>query len=184
MNVILSLGVPTHGDLKVDMVKGLLSLMRELPYPIYFNSHKGCYIHRNRESIVKRSLKQGATHLMFIDTDIIFPPGSVQKLIDQKKEIIGGIYNLRSLPERSVVLEGLTELPTETFRTEVLPTGFMLIDLSIMSKIPKPWFFFDTKDGEFNMGEDAWFCKQARSAGIELWCDPTIALKHAGDFLY
>jgi hypothetical protein len=195
-DVRLVVGIPNSGLLKVDMVRGLLSLIGEVnrAFPINFIFHGGCYVHKNRETILKQALTYNFTHLMFIDTDMVFPAGAVLKLLEQRKPIIGANYNERRLPLKSTVkiadkkgnLIAMSEadFPKESFQCYAVATGFMMIDLAVVNTIPKPWFFFDTKDGEFNMGEDIWFCRQAQKAGVEVWCDPTITVGHIGEFVY
>jgi hypothetical protein len=61
----------------------------------------------------------------------------------------------------------------------------MLIDLSIVPDLDQPWFHFATyPSGQTMIGEDAWFCQQARAKGYEVWADPTIDIGHIGDFIY
>ena len=69
----------------------------------------------------------------------------------------------------------------ETFAAQVaaLPTGFMLIRMSCLDKMTFPYF-----PCEFGLGEDVAFCVNAQKAGIEVWCDPTLEIKHIGDYAY
>lgn len=194
--VRLAVGIPHTGSLKADTARGLISLVGELRGTITLNFlfHGGCYVHKNRETLVKQALELNYTHLLFIDTDMIWHPGSVERLLSLKKPIIGADYHERRLPLRSTIkvadkngkLKAIPKekFPKKPFKCWAIPTGFMLIDLSIMKKIPKPWFFFELEDGEFAMGEDIWFCRQATKAGIDIWCDPEIEVGHIGEFVY
>ena len=38
--------------------------------------------------------------------------------------------------------------------------------------------------GELIRTEDTWFCEQAAKVGIKTYCDPTLGVKHIGDFQY
>lgn len=196
-DVRLAVGVPNGGSVHVDTVRGLISLVGELGshVPLNFLFHGGCYVHRNRETIVKQALELDYTHLMFIDTDMLWSPGAVQRLLEQKKPVIGAAYNERRFPLQStlkmadkkgnVISVKQEDWPKKTFKCHAIATGFMLIDLSIMKDIPKPWFFFDTtEEGEFHMGEDIWFCEKVREAGFSIYCDPTIEVAHIGNYLY
>ena len=193
MDIRLAVGVPNGGSVKIETVRGLISLVGELSAEISLNFlfHGGCYVHKNRETLVKQAIEYDFTHLLFVDTDMYWQPGAVKQLLDAKKPIIGANYNERRLPltptvklmdKKGNVIAG--NIPKKPFKAWAVATGFMLIDLSIMKDIPKPWFFFDTKDGEFNMGEDIWFCEQVKKAGYDIWCEPTIEVLHIGDYLY
>lgn len=196
MDVRLAVGVPNSGSVKVDTVRGLISLVGELggELPLNFLFHGGCYVHKNRETLVKQAIEYNYTHLLFVDTDMVWEAGSAKKLLDAKKPIIGANYNERRLPLRStvkvankkdeIIAYDTSKFPDKPVRVHSIATGFMLIDLSIMKDVPKPWFFFDTKEGEFNMGEDIWFCEQVKKAGYDIWCEPTIKIGHIGEYRY
>jgi hypothetical protein len=77
------------------------------------------------------------------------------------------------------------KVPAQPFLCYAVPTGCLLIDLSIMAQISQPWFQVTHKpDGSVDMGEDVWFCVQVRAAGFEVWCDPTIPVGHIGDYRF
>jgi hypothetical protein len=60
----------------------------------------------------------------------------------------------------------------------------MLVDTGVFKLIDMPWFFFKSLGGNAFMGEDYWFCERAKEKGIEIWCDPTIAVGHLGTYQY
>lgn len=131
-----------------------------------------------------------AGHLFFLDSDVVVPTDIIGRLLGQRKEIIGASYNHRSLPLRSTVRIAdetgklvKAAMPQEPFRCYAVPTGAMLIDLSVFDRIERPWFHVEERGAEL-MGDDVWFCQQATKAGIEVWCDPRIPVKHLGDFPY
>ncbi len=58
-------------------------------YPIFFES----LISRARNASVAHFLEdEESTHLLFIDSDIIFTPDDVFKLIAANKDVVAGIY--------------------------------------------------------------------------------------------
>jgi GT2 family glycosyltransferase len=59
----------------------------------------------------------------------------------------------------------------------------MVIKTSVFERIEPPWFGLDEVRGHI-MTEDVWFCRQAWRRGIEVWCDPTIPVKHIGEYAY
>jgi len=63
-------------------------------------------------------------------------------------------------------------------------TGFMLIKTSVFEKMKSPWFV----DGEDENGEcfteDVEFCRKAHLAGFDVWCSPTIPIRHIGTYEY
>ena len=147
----------------------------------------GCDIVSGRTGIVREALKKDATHLLFVDSDMVFPKDVIPRLLACDKDIVGVEYNRRRFP-----LEGTSEPLTEISKSDGLyqakycGTGLMLINLSIFKKEWKsPWFNFGRdKEGMLVIGEDAWFCRTARDEGFETWIDPTLEVKHIGEYYF
>lgn len=157
---------------------------------------RSCDIVSNRTWLVRYALESGATHLLFVDSDMLFPADTIPKLLAHKKEIVGIKYKKREFPVKWVYqpLEGVPESETELFKVAHVGTGLMLIDLSIFKTLgqpknegerPTPWFSFGRdSQGALAMGEDVWFCNVARDAGLDVWVDPTIKVGHIGEYIY
>lgn len=155
--------------------------------------HISCEIASSRTWLVQNALKAGATHLLFVDSDMVFPYEVIPLLLAHNKDIIGVEYNRRKFP-----LEGTSEPLTEKkegeiYQAKYVGTGVMLINLSIFDKEwvdPKtgnkaPWFSFGRdSQGALALGEDAWFCYSAQDNGHEVWIDPTIKVGHIGNYIY
>jgi len=166
---------------------------------------QSCEIASARTWLVQEAIKQGATHLLFWDSDICpvnTQPGErfnfIEKLLAHKKPIVGVQYNKRKFPLEPVYISHHKEWQdkvssTALFEAQFAGTGLMLIDLSIFEKEwidPRtgrkaPWFAFGRdSQGALALGEDAWFCHTARDNGFETWIDPTIKVLHVGEYLY
>lgn len=136
-----------------------------------------------------------ADYLMFIDSDIIFPPHGVWRLMERNKDIIGGVYFSKNTPNKPIVYtknkndryENFLEIPKEPFECDGLGTGFMLIKRTVLDaftpevvkKLGKPFNMYQKPDG-VEQGEDLAFCRRAKSLGFKVWADPTIPLGHLG----
>ena len=56
-------------------------------------------ISRARNTLTAKFLNtEGSTHLMFIDADIGWEPWHLLVLLDAQKDVIGGLYPMKSLP--------------------------------------------------------------------------------------
>jgi GT2 family glycosyltransferase len=158
----------------------------------------GGYVSINRNSLVQEAINANGTHIMFIDTDMIFPKDAIRKLALNDKEIVAGNYNIRLGPLSKeqggtvvTFFDTITQkavhplkVPKKPFKCYTLGTGFMLIDLKVFKKIKYPWFVsWQDKTGEHTT-EDVDFCKKAHKAGYDVWCDPTIPISHIGQCLY
>ncbi len=191
----LAIAFPVHGDMKVETAFALTEAVRTLPWPTGLAAEPGPYVHRNRERLCETAIEDGYSHLLFIDTDVMFPINGIQRLAVHDVDLVGAMYNKKykpkppglEVPRTTTVLlfdKKLKTLPTltEKFKCDAIPTGFMLIRLSCLKDIPRPWF--DVEMLPTFIGEDVYFCRKLRDHGIDVWCDPTIPVAHIGDFYY
>lgn len=185
----ITVGIPSYDHIKTETVISLLQLQATSALPLQFFLNQSLYIDYNRNQLVDVALQNGSSHLMFIDSDIQFPPDGIARLLAHDKEIAGGYYNTRrgNNPIRIEGQEGKLiapePLPAEMFRCRVLPTGFMLIRLECLKRLQRPYFAVLTHE-KGTIGEDVFFCKKAHDAGLEIFCDPQIALGHIGKKIY
>lgn len=155
---------------------------------------RSCDIVSNRTWLVNEAIKNGATHLLFVDSDMIFPSDTIPRLLAHKKEIVGVKYKKREFPIKWLYEALGEESETELFKVKHVGTGLMLIDLSIFEKLGKPknegdrptaWFSFGRdSQGALVMGEDIWFCNVAQDAGYDVWVDPAIKVGHVGEYIF
>jgi hypothetical protein len=138
-----------------------------------------------RTWLVLESIRQGATHILFVDSDMVFNEDVLDRLLAHKKPIVGVQYNKREFPLKGVQ-EALDEpSETELYRAKHVGTGMLLIDLTVFPKLKGAWFNFGRdSQGALALGEDVWFCNTARDAGFDVWIDPTIKMGHEGTYLY
>ena len=130
-----------------------------------------------------------------------FAANMINRLLELKKPVVGVASRKKQIPKQYTIevdepagARGIIdeELPKEPFcRIGDLPilvgTGIMLIDLAICKVIAKPWFLFGTFWNDEDVGytgEDIYFCRKVWKAGLEVWCDPMIHVKHIGDYEY
>ena len=134
---------------------------------------------------VKHAIQAGATHILFVDADMIFPYEIIPTLLAHKKEIVGVEYKKREFPIKWLY-EPLTERTENApYKAKYVGTGILLIDLSVFKKFETAWFrFVRNEEGELVTGEDVWFCNEARRAGYDIWIDPTIKIGHVGEYIF
>lgn len=182
-SIKLGIATPSTGTIKTKTVESLIKVFKAYPDALFL-SHEGSIIHHMRERLVKRAIELECTHLLFVDSDMVFDKDAVAGLLEANKNIVGADYSRRKLP-----LESTAELTGEgednLFKANSIGTGFMLIKLSIFDYLPEPWFFWESNgDGDLVRGEDYWFCQLARKHGFEVWCDLSVKVLHEGSYLY
>lgn len=165
-------------------------------------------IARCRAGIVAKFLASKATHLVMVDSDVAWQPGSVLKLVDAGVEFVAGIYpkrigdtpefNLRMLPGEVQSLD----LKTGLLEVEGVPAGFVCLTRGALERMvkgyPETKFSFrelpggvaydlfdaywitDEQGLRHKLGEDYSFCRRWRDLGGKVWCDPSIGMGHIG----
>ena len=192
----VAVAVACQDVLKSKTAFSLVHALRDVDFDFDMMMSIGCDLIGARTRLVKQAIDSGATHMLFLDYDMYFPPvrnvltkkleSPITRLLSRNKDIIGAPYNFRSLPLKSTAspLSDLSD-KTQPYKCNVVATGFLLIKLSVFEKIEKPYFNFGRdENAELVYGEDTWFCQQAIKAGFEVWADPTVEVKHIGEYLY
>lgn len=181
--------------IKSKTALSLVCALREVEFDYDVVMSMGCDLIGSRTRLVRQCQELGATHMLFLDHDMyLFPSPNDQgkmedpitRLVKQDKDVIGAPYNFRSLPLKSTAspLSDLSD-KTQPYRCNVVATGFLLIKMSVFDKIEKPWFNFGRdENAELVYGEDTFFCQQVIKAGMDVWADPNVTIKHIGEFSY
>lgn len=116
-------------------------------YPLFFES----LISRARNASVAHFMQDtNATHLLFVDSDIIFEPEDIISLIEAKKDVIGGMY-----PKKYIKWDHIKKNPTSErvdfpvgnclindegfIETSYAPTGFLLIAKTVIERLIKKY---------------------------------------------
>ena len=166
-------------------------------------------ISRARNTLTAKFLhNKESTHLMFIDADIGWEPWHLLVMLNAQKDVIGGLYPMKSLPVKWCVngFDG-AEVSEDGTLQEVSKTGtgFMLIKRDVFEKLnahpaTKPFIndiglpaelnphmktYFDTAVRENRYYSEDWtFCENWRDIGGQVWVDKRVLLKHTGTYVF
>src|SRR3990167_9005761 len=129
--VNLAVCMPHTGAIKTKTVLSLCKMFKVLPFEYNLITQEGSVLFLNRRRLVKKAQEMNATHLLFIDTDMVFEPDAVLKLLLHKKDIIGVHVNCRGFPLQTTVR--MTEEQKKAMngtlaKCDAVGTGFMLIN--------------------------------------------------------
>lgn len=140
-----------------------------------------------------------ATHLFFIDDDVVPDDDALEKLVTADKDIITGLYpSMRQVPRTKEVIKifnafryGQTEdgdyglIPVMSGEGGVVPVeraggGCLLIKRHVFETMQeRPWFKFQyNADGTLHFGEDIDFCAKATRAGFEIFAHLDVKCGH------
>ena len=156
------------------------------------NFINGTLIADQRTKLIEMSLKQGATHILFLDSDMRFSSNLVEKLARHDKDIIACNYATRRLPVRTVAFKDFSTLSyiysidkTGLEECDAVGMGAMLIKADVFRKLAYPWFQIHyLPTSRMWAGEDMFFCHLAKTGGYQIWIDHDASkdVRHIGSF--
>jgi len=180
MNKSVCIGIVTNGLVHVETMFSIIQAIKSLTIPSSMVIITGCYVDRNRNELVEKAIQTGTTHLMMIDTDMVFEKEAINILLSHDKDIVGANYNKRQFPITRIVKEDIKDIA----KVEFVPAGFVLLNLDIFKTIPSPWFKIEYNKDNSIIDDDKYFSRLAKQYNIDTWCDPKIVIKHIGQFLF
>jgi hypothetical protein len=165
-------------------------------------------ISRARNTLTAKFLEQeGATHLFFVDADIGWEPWHLLVLLNRDKDVIGGLYPMKTMPVKWVVngFEGAEEGPDGLQEVSKAGTGFLLMKKHVFEKLKAhpavkqykndigldPKYdahlktYFDTAVRQNRYYSEDWtFCENWRDLGGKVWVDKRVLLRHSGSYVF
>ena len=190
----ICLGVPNGGRVHARLLTDLVQSVMTVPGASWFLcAPEGSLGPHNRWIAARMAVEEQCEYLWLVDADMAIPPDALPRLLAHHKDLVGAAYHYRGLPLRTVVklrdqggaLYIPDKLPDTLFSCAAIGSGCTLVRVSALQQIPQPWFALAwTPEGCLAKTDDVWFCEQAASVGIETWCDPSLEVRHIGDFLY
>lgn len=201
--------VPAYtGSVTVETVESLQAeqieaFRRKLGFVVCYKQQDPI-IHRCRNYLVQTFLETAFTDLVFLDSDVGFPMGTLCRLVDHPVDIVGALYPRREEPT-SYPVRWLMDRPYlqadkhGLLEVEGLPTGCLRISRRALEKMVEAHKddFYMTGEGKKNYplfdfvvrdrtmyGEDYTFCHKARALGLKVWLDPEIDMTHTGHKVY
>lgn len=195
----IHIGVPTLDHVPIQFAMSLASMLQTIARDnrtrkdiILSLAHcQGSMIWDARNTLANQALEVGASHLLFLDSDMTFPPDTVSRLATHHKPIVGASYVKRFPPHPILGIPhgpyNPTILPLAEMAT--IPMGCCLIRTEIFRQLPYPWFKYEkgsAEDGSADISEDVFFCNLARASNIRIFADVELTkqMGHVGTKVY
>ena len=166
-------------------------------------------ISRARNTLTAKFLHtKESTHLMFIDADIGWEPWHLLVMLNHDKDVVGGLYPMKSLPVKWCV-NGIPDAeqndPSGLIEVTKTGTGFLLMKRDVFEKLnahpavksftndigldpalnPYMKTYFDTAVRENRYYSEDWtFCENWRDIGGQVFVDKRVLLKHTGTYVF
>lgn len=184
--------IPAMDSVPTQFAWSLATLQKEQNTIVAFQISSLVYTARNE--LARGAIKMGADFVLWLDSDMVFEPDTLKRLLkdyeEKKGDIITGVYYRRVPPftpvlydEFNVTDEAVTwketrDVKDDFFEVEGCGFGCVLMPtealFDVYEKYGQP---FDPISGS---GEDLSFCWRARQLGYKIVCDPSIQPGHVG----
>lgn len=145
----------------------------------------GSLIFEARERLADFAIQNGYDHVLWLDSDIMFPSTMMIDLAAQDKDIITGVIAARRYPFYPCVyrsegkkLEPVKDFGTKLFKVDSCGFGAVLLKTEVLQKMFDE--FHTCFQPILGYGEDLSFCVRAKKLGYEIWADPSIDIGHIG----
>lgn len=206
----IGLGFPSPDLISVEFHNALIQLITQTAQFVQLGltNAVSSRIAVNRNTIVEQARRLGATDILWIDSDSVFPVQALMQLLMHNKDIVCATTCRRKGNDRSAValaLDFATILPGQKMvKMKHIGLPFMLTSMKVFDKLdesglapnnsyfaePPRWMMRKNGweiDGEDALaGEDEYFCYLALKAGFDIWCDMELSMQigHVGSKVY
>ena len=190
-------------------------LLEELPkhnITYELSQHYSCNIYHARTMCLGASLHLGVDqkpfggtkdydYILWIDSDMVFEPEDLFKLLEHDKDIVSGVYKMSDNVNYATVetmdeefFEQWLHYPFlnqktidrkegKIFTCAYTGLGWMLIKNGVIEKLKYPYFHprllkwekYGWEDFPF---DDVEICMRMRESGFDIWIDPKIRIGH------
>lgn len=193
----LAIGGPTRdltpASFAVDLAELYAYTMTRGPWrEVSVRFTPATYIHAGREWFLESMIKQGATHVLWLDTDMTFPRELAILLHGHGLPIVGCNYRVRQdsglFTAQRTDLSRVETTETSTGLESVGAMGFgaVLMRTDIVRGLARPWFRHGLNESCGDIGEDIMFCRTLRQHGYDIVIDHDLSkeLGHVGIHTY
>jgi glycosyltransferase involved in cell wall biosynthesis len=142
----------------------------------------------NRNKMIRAAIEHNCSHVFFLDDDMVFEPDVLKKLLAHDKDIVTGLYLLRTYPHYPVIHDEayddgkcrfmlLQKNKTGLQKVVNCGLGICLIKTEVFKKMEEPWITLGEIDKD-EWCDDISFFNRARNSGFDLYCDFNVKAGH------
>jgi len=178
------IAIPSH-DMVPMRFAGALAALCAFPGHAFagtpeINILLNTYVYDARERLAEQAVASGASHVLWIDSDMTFPRDALLRLLTHDVAMVGINYSTRVSPPVFVAKAngarvrtsggstGLQEVEGVGFGLVLMRTIVLEMTMDAGAPIFGPKWIPERK--QF-MGEDFAFCERARAAGVAIYVD-------------
>lgn len=190
--VKLLIAIPSVDYVHFKFSESLSKLMQWLTdngvnYRVEFRG--GTLLYMSRDYFVDLAYKwsKGFTHVLWLDSDMVFEPDIFERLYNDDKDMVCGLFRGRHgkknlcifkqlLPANRFEIEDVNEFKGQIFEVAGCGFGCVLTTVKLLEAVATEYgsSFMPTKQ----MGEDVAFCDRVGKLGYKIFCDPMVHVGH------
>lgn len=193
------IAIPCMDMLPVGFVQSLLYMHKGDNPTVYLKPNSLVYDSRNLLSLY--AIENGFDNVLWLDSDMLFPPNTLTKLEAYNMDMVTGLYVKRHEPVEPVLYEKIEE-------PERGSDGKLIANIASYTNYPRDSFFpvagcgfgcvltstkllkhvWDEYGPAFTpypwASEDISFCHRVNQLGYQIYCDSSVSCGHIGQFIY
>lgn len=200
------IALPCYWNVDPMFTQCLMKTIHGLKVPVVIRWCIGdSLVGRARNRLTREFLSTDCTHLLWIDTDLVFSLDHIERIVSHGEAIVGGLYCKKQEGEPQLVLnrfDTIDPLVGDALQSvKYIGTGFMCIAREVFDKMAATWPEDSYKADESDLpehdywrvgvyqfadgskrylSEDWWFCQRALELGYKIYADMKILLGHVG----
>lgn len=149
------------------------------------------HVHLGREAVLAQARRCQASHVLWLDTDMAFPPDTALRLARHDRPVVACNGVTRDPRRLFTAVRDGTRVPTTPASTgleavDSVGLAVLLLRLDVVADLARPWFTWGIDATGAVVGEDVGFCRALRAAGHPILIDHDLSqeIGHIGQYTY
>lgn len=190
MRVLIA--VPTLESVPVEFMESLMALVCHLKdegVDFKLKVESCTLVYLARENLARWAIANRYTHILWLDSDMVFGEEIVEDLQFSGQDFVTGIAHSRRPPFSSCLFSTIFpgvekfkgEYPRNTFRVAACGMACALMSVKVLEAVrDKFGTMFSPMHEPMTYGEDVAFCYRATQCGFSIWAEPGVKVGHVG----
>lgn len=149
------------------------------------------YVHVGRDAVLAGAIERQATHVLWLDTDMAFPPDTAIRLARHNQSIVACNCVMRDPRLLFTAMRDGRRLETTPEssgleRVDQVGPAVMLMRIDAVAGLERPWFEHGRNSAGGDIGEDVMLCRKLRTAGRDIYIDHDLSkeIGHIGQHTF
>lgn len=149
------------------------------------------YVHVGREAVLAGALERQATHVLWLDTDMAFPPDTAIRLAQHNRPIVACNCVMRDPRLLFTAKRDGQRIETRPESSglesvDVVGPAVMLMRTDVVAALERPWFVHGRNAAGEDIGEDVMFCRKLKAIGQDIYIDHDLSkeIGHIGQYAF